>query len=353
MTSWKRIFIDSMVTLGILAAVFLLVLGLQQLFQADKLIPMLFVLGVFLISLCTKGYLWGVVASLLGVLLVNYAFMFPYYAIDLLTPVNLSTAVVMLAVSVMTSTLTTQISIHQKEKAAAERERMRANLLRAISHDLRTPLTAIYGSCSVLLEDHTSIPEDKQLELLEDMRQDADWLIRMVENLLSVTRIDAKKAPVQKMSIPLEELIDSVLVRFYKHYPGQEVQVSIPGEFISIPMDAILIEQVLINLLENAVKHASQMTELRLTVSIKGNQAVFCVADNGCGIPPQHMNHLFSGYMDRDVEVSDGKRTGMGIGLYVCASIVLAHGGEMIARNLPEGGAAFSFALDLEEHDEQ
>ena len=353
MTARKRFFLDVLLTLGILAAVFLLVLALQRFFQADRLIPMLFVLGVFLISLCTKGYLWGVIASLLSVLLVNYAFMFPYYAFDLLTPLNLSTAVVMLAVSVMTSTLTTQISIHQEEKAAVERERMRANLLRAISHDLRTPLTAIYGSCSVLLEDHASIPQDKQLELLDDMRQDADWLVRMVENLLSVTRIDVKQAPVQKTAIPLEELIDSVLVRFYKHYPSQEVQVSIPGEFVSISVDAILIEQVLINLLENAVKHARGMTELRLAVELKGNQAVFSVADNGCGIPRQQLNHLFSGYMDRDQAVSDGKRAGMGIGLYVCASIVLAHGGQIVARNLPERGAVFSFALDLEERDEQ
>ena len=349
MAKWKRCLLDGALTFGILAAVFLLVLAMQRIFEADRLIPMLFVLGVFVVSLYTKGYLWGVVASLLGVLLVNYAFMFPYYAFDLLTPVNLSTAVVMLAVSVMTSTLTTQVSIHQEEKAAAERERMRANLLRAISHDLRTPLTSIYGSCSVLLEERDSIPQDKQLELLDDMRQDASWLIRMVENLLSVTRIDAKKAPVQKAAIPLEELIDSVLVRFYKHYPGQAVKVSIPDEFVSISMDAILIEQVLINLLENAVKHAKGMTLLQLRVTLKDQKAVFTVEDNGCGIPTQRLNHLFTGYMDRDQEVSDGKRAGMGIGLYVCASIVLAHGGEMIARNLPGGGTAFSFALDVED----
>ena len=353
MTNRKRFLLDGALTIGIMAAVFLLVLGLQTIFDTARLIPMLFVLGVFLVSLNTRGYLWGVVASLVGVLLVNYAFMFPYYAFDLLSPVNLATAVVMLAVSVMTSTLTTQISIQQEEKAVAERERMRANLLRAISHDLRTPLTSIYGSCSVMLEDHASIPEDKQLELLDDMRRDADWLIRMVENLLSVTRIDAKKAPVQKTPTPLEELIDTVLVKLYKHYPGQQVEVTIPDDFISIPMDAILIEQVLINLLENAVLHARGMTELRLTVSLQGTEAVFTVEDNGCGIAPHQLSQLFTGYLDRDQAISDGKRTGMGIGLFVCASIVRAHGGEITARNLTGGGAAFSFALDMEETNEQ
>lgn len=353
MTKWKRTLQDGAITLLTLAAVFVLVLLLQRFFEVDKLIPMLFVLGVFLVSRQTEGYLWGIVASLLGVLLVNYAFMFPYYAIDLITPVNMATAVVMLIVSVMTSTLTTQISIQQQEKAAAEQERMRANLLRAISHDLRTPLTAIYGSCSVLLENQGTLPAEKQQTLLGDMQRDADWLIRMVENLLSVTRIDEKRLHVSKAPTVLEELIGSVLVKFRKHYPGQSVDVTIPEEFVSIPMDAMLIEQVLINLLENAVVHAQGMTELRMTVTLEAGRARFCVADNGCGVPHNRLSSLFTGYLNRDQEVSDGKRTGMGIGLFVCAAIIRAHGGEISARNLPEGGAAFTFALDMEDGDEQ
>ncbi|MBR3765289.1 MAG: PAS domain-containing sensor histidine kinase, partial [Clostridia bacterium] len=265
---------------------FLLVWVLQRFFVTDKLIPMLFVLGVFLVSLHTEGCLWGVIASIIGVLLVNYAFMFPYYAIDLLSPVNMATATVMLIVSVMTSALTTQLSIQQQVKAAAERERMRANLLRAISHDLRTPLTSISGACSVMLDSRDTLPEEKQLSLLGDMRKDADRLIRMVENLLSVTRIDDQKLMVSKAPTVLEELIDTVLVKFYKHYPGQQVDVSIPDKFVSIPMDAMLIEQVLINILENAVIHARGMTRLCLAVTVDGGKACFCISDDGCGIPP-------------------------------------------------------------------
>ena len=349
----RRILRDACVTVLTLAVVFVLVLVMQRFFQTDRLIPMLFVLGVFIVSRSTEGYLWGIVASLVGVLLVNYAFMFPYYAFDLLSPVNLATAVVMLAVSVMTSTLTTQISIQQEVKAAAERERMRANLLRAISHDLRTPLTSISGACSVMLDNHDSLPEEQQLTLLGDMRRDADWLIRMVENLLSVTRIDEKKMLVSKTPTVLEELIDTVLVKFYKHYPGQAVEVSIPDEFVSIPMDAMLIEQVMINILENAVVHAKGMTRLRLSVTVENGRARFCISDDGCGIPPQRLNDLFTGYLDRDQEVSDSNRSGMGIGLFVCAAIIRAHGSEIHACNLPEGGAAFRFALDMEESNEQ
>lgn len=353
MKPWKRFLIDGATVLVTLLAVFSLVLLLQRFFAVDRLIPMLFVLGVFLVSLRTQGYFWGVVASLLGVLAVNYAFMFPYYAIDLLSPVNMATAVVMLVVSIATSTLTTQISIQQAEKANAERERMRANLLRAISHDLRTPLTSIYGACSLLIDSHDSLPRDKQLALLEDTRRDADWLVRMVENLLSVTRIDEKRLLVSKTPTVLEELIDAVLVKFSRRFPGQAVEVVIPEDFVSIPMDAMLIEQVLLNLLENAVFHAAGMTRLKLEVLVGNEKACFCISDNGCGIPRQRLDQLFTGIASHEQSVSDGQRSGMGVGLYVCNAIIRAHGSEIHARNLPEGGAAFSFSLPMEENDEQ
>ena len=350
----KHLLRDALTTLAVLLAVFALAVLLQSFFGAAKLIPMLFVLGVFIVSLHTSGYFWGITASLLGVLAVNYAFMFPYYAIDLITPVNLATALVMLIVSVMTSTLTKKISIQQEIRANAERERMRANLLRAVSHDLRTPLTSIYGTCSLLVENYDSIEKEKQLELMGGMRSDADWLIRMVENLLSVTRLDDKTRMVIKVPTVLEELIDSVLVKFYKHYPQQSVEVQIPEEFLSIPMDAMLIEQVLTNLLENAVVHAKGMTKIRLEVTLDHKRkACFCVSDDGCGIAKEKMDGLFTSCMDREQDGSDGKRTGMGIGLSVCAAIIRAHGGQIHACNLPEGGAAFSFALDMEEQNEQ
>ncbi len=346
----KRIVRDAAITLLTTAVIFVLVLLLQQMMNVSRLIPMLFVLGVFLVALNTKGYFWGIAASLLGVLAVNYAFMFPYYAIDLLTPLNLTTAVVMLAVSIMTSTMTTQIGIQQEIRANAERERMRANLLRAVSHDLRTPLTGIYGACSVMLDNDDSIPKEQKMALLEGMRRDADWLIRMVENLLTVTRIDEKRLMVQKTPTVLEELVDSVLVRFRKHYPSQTVEVRIPDAFISIPMDAMLIEQVLINLLENAVVHAKGMTKLQLTVEAKNDKAVFCVADDGCGIPREKQDGLFTAVHG---DTNDSGRKGMGIGLFVCASIIRAHGSEISVYSPKEGGAAFRFALDTEEYDEQ
>ena len=220
---------------------------------------------------------------------------------------------------------------------------MRANLLRAISHDLRTPLTTIYGSCSAIIENYDRLPKAQQIKLLGEVREEADWLIRMVENLLSVTRIDGGKLRIVKTSTVLEELIDSVLIKFRKRYPGQPVQVDIPEDFLSIPMDAVLIEQVIINLLENAVQHAAGMTELGLRVYCKDGKAVFEVADNGCGIPRDRLDSLFDGRMDG----ADGHKN-MGIGLSVCATIIRAHGGTITGGNRPQGGAVFRFALDLD-----
>jgi len=325
-------------------------LFLLKFFDAQRLVPMLFVLSVFFISLRTPGYLCGIIASFMSVLAVNYAFTFPYYAFDLITPENLASAVIMLAVAFMTSALTTKLATQEKVKAEAEKERMRANLLRAVSHDLRTPLTSISGACSAILENYDFMEKEKHMKLLGEVLEDAEWLTRMVENLLSVTRIDGKRVALQKTDTVLEELIDTVLVKFKKRYPDRNVALEIPDNFIIIPMDAVLIEQVLLNLLENAVLHAKGMTKLSLRVTLDGRRAVFDVMDDGCGLAPESLANLFTGYLDR--EIADSSKS-MGIGLSVCASIIRAHEGEIYAENLKTGGAKFTFVLQTEEEYEQ
>jgi two-component system sensor histidine kinase KdpD len=350
MTKSKHLLADGLFTFFILLGVFGLNLLLQEQFQTQTMTPMLFVLGVFLVSWRTQEYFWGIAASLCSVLAVNWAFTYPYWAFDLISPECISSAVVMLIVAIMTGALTTRLKQQEKLKAAAEKERMRGNLLRAVSHDLRTPLTSIYGACSAMIENYDDICRDKQLKLLQDVQSDAQWLNRMVENLLSVTRVDAETVRLSKHSTVLEELIDSLLVKFHKHYPQQEVHVQIPEEFVCIPMDPMLIEQVLMNLLENAVFHAHGMKNLWLRVIQKEGKAVFSVEDDGCGIPPERMAHLFTGLLDSEAP-TDSSRSNMGIGLSVCNTIVKAHSGEMKAQNRPEGGAAFSFALEMEENE--
>ena len=348
MANKKYIAADGVFTVVTLITAFLVNLFLVTEFNTRTMTPMIFVLGVFLISWRTQGYFFGIASSLISVLAVNWAFTYPYWAFDLISPECISSAVVMLIVSTMTGALTTRLKQQEKLKAEAEKERMRGNLLRAVSHDLRTPLTSIYGSCSAIIENFDSISREKQLLLLKDMQSDSQWLNRMVENLLSVTRVEADTVRLSKHSVVLEELIDALLVKFHKHYPEQSVQVQIPEDFVSIPMDPVLIEQVLMNLMENAVFHARNMRNLWLRVDIKSGKAVFSVEDDGCGISEERMRHLFTGLPDSEAP-ADSTRSNMGIGLSVCRTIIKAHGSELKAGNRPGGGAAFRFALEMEE----
>jgi two-component system sensor histidine kinase KdpD len=286
-------------------------------------------------------------------LAVNFAFTFPYFKFNFIIVENLVSAIVMLSISIMTGVLTTELKKQEKIRMDTEKEKMRANLLRAISHDLRTPLTTIYGSSSAMVENVGNLSKEQMVELADDIKEDAQWLIGMVENLLSVTKIDNSGVKLIKTPVVLEELIDSVLVRFKKRYPKQEVAVVIPDDFINIPMDAVLMTQVIVNMLENAVQHAKGMKTLILKVYTKDDEAVFEIIDDGCGIPKERMERIFTGYFEQKDLPADNQKRNMGIGLSVCASVIKAHDGEISVENLKEGGCCFRFTLKMEEEEDE
>ncbi len=337
---------DCLITAASLIGAFVLSLLFQYIFNVQEHIPTVFLFGVFLTSLLTEGYLYGVITALIGTFAVNYAFAFPYFVVDFTSPVNIISGAIMMAIAVLTSALTTKLKQHETVKAESEKERMRANLLRAVSHDLRTPLTTIYGSSTTLLENSDAMTDGQKTDILTGIKEDAEWLIRMVENLLSITRIDSGQVKILKTPTVLDELIDSVMLKFKKRYPTQQVTIELPDDMVIVPMDAMLIEQVLVNILENAVQHAKGMTRLTLRVFTLGKQAVFEVKDNGRGIDPKRLETLFSGY--HAAEMADNRKNA-GIGLSVCATIIKAHGGTIKAENLKTGGAIFRFALDTED----
>ena len=342
---------DALVMAAALCAAYGMVLLTQEIMgRIDGVAMLIFMLAVFVTSMYTEGYVWGVAASLISVLAVNFAFLSPYLAFNFTLPENLFSGLVMLAVSIMTSTLTTRIKMQEQLRMESEKEKMRANLLRAVSHDLRTPLTSIYGACSTVIENYDSLEKEQTMKLLNDACSDAQWLNRMVENLLSVTRIDSEKVTVQKTPTVLEELLDTVLVKFRKRYTNVPVQLDLPDEFIVIPMDSMLIQQVLMNLLENAALHAEGMTKLTLRVFTMGGRAVFEVSDDGCGIPKEKLKKLFTGMVVSDMDApADSGKHGMGIGLSVCAAIIKAHGGEIKAESAPGEGTTIRFWLETEE----
>ena len=331
MKKFMKYFNDTFITIAMLVFSLIACLNMQTSEGTKHLIPAIFTLSVLLTALLTHGYLYGVLASLVSVLAVNYAFTFPYFKFNFTIRDNFISAVIMLTVTLITSALTIRIRKHEKMLAETEKEKMRANLLRAISHDLRTPLTTIYGSSSAMIENYDKLSKEQQLELAEGIRQDAEWLTHMVENLLSVTRIDGGDLKLVKIPIVLEELLDSVLVKFQKRYPNWRIHLEIPEEFVCIQMDPVLIEQVLMNLLENAVKHGKGMKRLCLKVTAVGGRAIFEVIDDGIGFKHKHI----------------------GIGLSVCESIIKAHEGEFYIKNQTGGGTVVGFVLEKEEETDE
>ena len=325
-----------------------------QRLEVQEHITTIFVFSVFIVSLFTDGYFYGIFSSVVGTVAINFAFTYPFLEFDFITPVNVISAIIMLAIAVITGMLTTKIKTYEEAKAESEREKTRANLLRAVSHDLRTPLTSIYSASSLLRDEKDTLTEEQKETMLSNIQEDSEWLIRMVENLLSVTRIDNETMKINKTTTILDELIDSSVAKFYQRHPEQKVEVTVPEDIVIIDVDPILIEQVLLNLLENAVFHAKGMTVLLLKAFTLADQVVFEVADNGCGIEESRLKTLFSGCYEVQQDMTQGSRRYAGIGLSVCSTIVRAHGGTITAENRKNGGALFRFTIGREEtsHDQ-
>lgn len=349
MNKIKRYIKDSVLTFIIFAIAFGISVLLQNVLEISEHVTTLFAFAVFLISLITDGFWYGIVSTVASVIAINYAFTYPYFDMDFSVPESIFSAIVMLIISLLTSMFTTRLKTWQVLKAEGEKERMRANLLRAVSHDLRTPLTTIYGASSSIIENYDKLTDAQKLQMAKGIKEDSDWLIRMVENLLSITRIDSGAVKLIKTPTVLEELIDTVILKFKKRYPEQQVDIDIPDDLVVIPMDAILIEQVIINILENTIHHANGFTKLSLRVFSIGQKAIFEISDDGCGILPEKLDHIFTGYNDKFESTSDTQTRNAGIGLSVCATIIKAHGGDITAENANEGGAIIRFTLLIEE----
>lgn len=310
-------------------------------------VPLIYVLAVLLIARFTDGYLYGVFAAVAAVICVNYIFTYPYFEVDFTIAGYPITFLAMLAVAVIVSALMTQIKQQEQIRHEIEKEKMRANLLRAVSHDIRTPLTSIAGSATGIIENKMSLSEDQEMELLHNIREDAQWLVRIVENLLSITRMNSDSTNLETQDELAEDVISGAIVKFQKRFPNIIVQANTPDEVILVPMDAILIEQVLLNLMENAVIHGEVTTKLIIDLQINEQYAIFTVEDNGKGIKEDVLPRIFEGTIgEHDAHESDKKRN-MGIGLSVCSSIIKAHKGTMKAENKNEGGTKMTFTLPM------
>lgn len=320
-------------------------------------IAMLYTVGAFVASRYTEGYLYGIIYALCAVLSVNFFFTYPYGTFNFTIEGYQVTFLGMLIISVFTSVSSTVLKTQQdllskqeKELMEAEKEKMRANLLRAVSHDLRTPLTGIIGNSESILENGDDMSDEEKQKIVRSIDTDARWLLNMVENLLSVTRIDDSSAGVNKSPEIVDEVVSAAVSQFRKRFPGTDVRVSVPEELIMVDMDAMLIEQVLINIMHNARVHSGSTRPMELTVSSENDSVLFSIRDYGKGIDPDRLESIFDGEgMNRGQAGADGYK-GMGIGLSICKTIVLAHGGTIEAKN-HEDGAEFIFALPMDQEE--
>ena len=231
-----------------------------------------------------------------------------------------------------------------KSREEAMQEHYRGNLLRAISHDIRTPLSGIMGSVEMLLD--MTPKEDPRYDIEKGVYQDADWLHSLVENILNLTKLHDGHLDIEKQPEAMEEVIAVAIRVMEKRCPDRHIIVDIPDSLIIAPMDAKLISQVLINLLDNAVKHTEKEEEIRVSVTLEGGKVVTKVSDRGQGIDPNDLPNIFQTFYTTRGKSPDSQR-GIGLGLSICQSIVEAHGGVIRANNRKDGGAEFTFTLPL------
>ena len=306
-------------------------------------VALIYILALVIIARWTVGYVYGIACTLFSVIAINYLFTYPYYKINFTLTGYPITFLLMGGITLILCTMTSHMAIQsemiaerEKQLAEAEMEKMRANLLRAISHDLRTPLTGIIGNSSLFLESQDDLSSTEQRGIMTNIYEDSNWLLNMVENLLSATRIQGDSLSINTTEEPVEEVVAEALEKLKKRYPDAVIRVKIPDELLMIPMDAVLIEQVTINLLENAIVHSESILPFDFIVEDHPDHVSFTVRDYGKGLSEEKLKNLFEMGSHSDSQSSDCHK-GMGIGLSICKTIINAHHGTLRGRNHGDG----------------
>jgi two-component system, OmpR family, sensor histidine kinase KdpD len=227
-----------------------------------------------------------------------------------------------------------------------EAESVRSVMLSSVSHDLRTPLAVIAGASSSLLEAEPPLNEATRRELLRTIVDESNRLALLVDNILHITRLESGKVTVNKQWYPIEEVVGSALERMKRFLGDRPLKTHLPPDLPLVKLDGILIEQVLVNLLENAVKYTPPGSPIDLFARVDGQQVELEVADRGPGLKDNEKRRVFDKFY-RGSAVATGQR-GAGLGLAICRAIVEAHGGRIREDNRPEGGARFIFTIPLE-----
>lgn len=232
----------------------------------------------------------------------------------------------------------------EEAKLQAENEQLRANLLRSISHDLRTPLTAISGNASILLSNMKKLDECTVRQMCGDIYDDAAWLTNLVENLLAVTKIEEGRMELHMQPHLAEEIVSEALKHISRKQAEHTVTVHHKNELLLVKCDARLIIQVIINLVDNAIKYTPAGSHITITTQSSGNDAEISVADNGAGIPDSEKEKVFRMFYSGSNPIADCRRS-LGLGLSLCKSIVSAHGGKISVFDNRPTGTVITFTI--------
>lgn len=319
---------------------------------------MVYLIGVVIVAI-RFGRGASVLASFLSVAAFDFFCVHPYLSFAVSDTQYLLTFAMMLTVAVLISTLTTQVREHAEAADQAssqmETERLRSALLSSVSHDLRTPLATITGASSSLLQAATESNAGTRHELLQVIYEESERMNRLVGNLLEMTRVESGNILVNKEWQAIEEVIGTALARVENKLSGAPIAVQLPDELLLVPLDAVLIEQVLTNLLDNAIKYAGPSAAIAVSVTATATSAgesdtlkglvTVCVLDNGPGFSQTERDHVFEKFYRGSAAKSSA---GVGLGLAICQGIVKAHGGTITAENRPGGGAQICFTLPLD-----
>jgi len=335
---------DGLFTLGVMTVATGAAWLLKWVGNVDE-VSLIFILAVYLVAMRTEGYRWGLMASAVGVIGSNFFLTLPYLKINFLLAGYPLTFISMFSVSALTSMLVTRGKERATLAKSAEVEKTRADLLRSVSHDLRTPLTSVIGSSSMLLQSWDKLTDIDRRSLVSDIRDDAEWLLNMAENVLSATRMEGSTV-LHTEAQPAEEIVYQAVARCRLRMSGSDIGIHAPNSLVIVRVDAALIERVLINLIENAYKYAAPPITVEIEPQRNGLAAI-SVADRGDGIPTEQLATIFERGRQRPPDSSRG----LGIGLSLCRAIVRAHGGEITCQNREGGGAIFRFTLPAEEEE--
>ena len=230
----------------------------------------------------------------------------------------------------------------------AKNEQLRSNLLRSISHDLRTPLTSISGNADFLLSNSAKIDDVKRQELYNNIYDDSMWLINLVENILFITRIENKTMKINLQTELLDDIINEALKHLYRRGKNHHIVFKEIKDIMMVKVDARLLVQVFINIIDNAIKYTPKGSTIIISAKIKSDKIEVSIADNGQGISDEAKDKLFEMFYTVNSTVADSRR-GIGIGLSLCKSIIIAHGGEIKVRDNKPQGTVFIFTLPKEE----